>query len=214
MQTGSELHLIGLVGPALLALGAAAISPGPNAFAAISTALGSGRAKGLMVAVGIGCGGLVWAMLSAFGLARLLDVLPQTVTVLAAAGALYLAYLAYKGFRSAIGGAAPSLGAKSAESFQSAFLRGLLVTLTNPKAGLMWLSLMGFVAVSSNTSAPIIAFGVAGALLVFFIYGTMALVFSNAAVRAGYEKYHRVADGAFGFAFAALALLLVQRFLV
>ncbi|MEN0088269.1 MAG: LysE family transporter, partial [Pseudomonadota bacterium] len=158
--------------------------------------------------------GLVWAMASAFGLAKLLDAYPQTVTVLAALGALYLAFLAFKGLRSAFGGSAPSLGASSTETALSAFRRGVLVTLTNPKAGLMWLSLTGFVAVSSDSTAPAIAFGIAGSVLVFVIYAAMALVFSNAAVRAGSERHHRIADGAFGLAFAVLALLLVQRFLV
>ncbi|MEO0637452.1 MAG: LysE family translocator [Pseudomonadota bacterium] len=208
------MQLLTLVMPALLALGAAALSPGPNAFAAISTALGSGRAMGVVVALGIGCGGLVWASLSAFGLERLLQAFPQTITLLAAAGAAYLAYLAFKGLRSAFGGSAPSLNARSSETFWSALRRGFLVTLTNPKAGLMWLSLTGFVALSAQSIAPLLVFGLLGALLVFVIYGSMALVFSNAKVRAGYERHHRLADGAFGVAFAALAVSLVLRFLV
>jgi threonine/homoserine/homoserine lactone efflux protein len=199
--------------PALIALAAATISPGPNTFATVAATLGSGRRAGITVAIGIGCGGLVWGASGSLGLTALLAAFPQATIILALLGSAYLGYLAYKGFRSALIGGAPAMGAKSVGSMWAAWRLGFFATLTNPKAGLMWLSVSSVVALSVTSNLAVVAFVLAGASIVFLVYGSMAVIFSISSIREGYQRYHRWADGAFGLAFTVLAILLLQRFI-
>ena len=55
----------------------AIISPGPNMLAVIGTSMGSGRASGIAVAMGISAGSFTWAVLTAIGLSAILATYPH-----------------------------------------------------------------------------------------------------------------------------------------
>ena len=79
----------------------AVASPGPAVVALINTSMTKGRSAGIAFATGIMAGSLVWASLSAIGLAAVIAAYAELLVVIRILGGLYLLYLAYKAFRSA-----------------------------------------------------------------------------------------------------------------
>jgi threonine/homoserine/homoserine lactone efflux protein len=67
--------------------------PGQDVMFVLARSLGSGRASGLLAALGIGMGSFVYAILFALGLASLLAAHPGVVDTIRMLGALYVAFL-------------------------------------------------------------------------------------------------------------------------
>jgi threonine/homoserine/homoserine lactone efflux protein len=122
------------------ALTAAAIvvSPGPDTFLILRSALG-GRAAGYAAVLGVQLGLLVHAAFAVFGLSLLIVSSPRLFDALAVAGAAYLAYLGFQGLR------AGGPWAMEGEAGRSAPLRALrdamLTNLLNPKVLVLFLAL-------------------------------------------------------------------------
>lgn len=134
-------HLFALSGIVLLAC----ISPGPDFIAVSSHALGN-RKTGILVALGITTGCVIWAGMAMFGLGLLMRQLGQLYTVMQILGALYLLFLGSKIlFSAGHSAASPSeANPSAAETFippALAFRHGLLVNLANPKAAVFFSSL-------------------------------------------------------------------------
>jgi len=77
-------------------------SPGPNILAVLGTSMSVGRRSGLALALGVAAGSFCWAMLSVVGLSALIASYAAALRVIKVAGGLYLLWLAYKTFRSAL----------------------------------------------------------------------------------------------------------------
>ena len=84
-----------------LALFAALISPGPALLATLQTALGSGRAAGIIFGAGLGFMAALWMLLGLLGLGVVFDLFPWAYSVAKIVGAAYLIYLAVNMWRSA-----------------------------------------------------------------------------------------------------------------
>ncbi len=122
------------------------------------------------------------------------------------AGALYLIWLSYKSLKGAI---RPTPRVEAAPPARRAFLIGLLIHLTNPKAILSWGAVY---AVALPPGAPWTEiWGVFAALsltsaIVFLGYGAL---FAAAPIRRGYARAGRWIEGAFGLLFGAAGLRLL-----
>lgn len=139
----------------ILAFTAAALvivlMPGADTVLVLRTSLRSGARAGISTALGVVCGPVIWGSLAGAGVAFFLSRNPVVYTTVATAGGLYLIYLAYGTFRSAIGtwrssarngnDTPMSLAASSAGS-RSNFTRGLMTNLLNPKIGVFYLAIM------------------------------------------------------------------------
>jgi threonine/homoserine/homoserine lactone efflux protein len=192
----------------------AVASPGPAVVALINTSMTRGRKAGMAFATGIMAGSLVWASLSAIGLAAVIAAYADLLVVIRIAGGLYLLYLAYKAFRAAASAndAAMVQGSTTSESLVRLYFKGFLLHVTNPKAIFVWISMV-------SLALPV---GAPTSVMVIFIFGCqmiglitlnlMALMFSASAVVRGYGKARRYIEGAMGtfFAFAGLKLLLLR----
>lgn len=120
-----------------------AATPGPDVFYMASHALTGKWLRGLMAWWGIVCGILIYVLATALGLAALFAAFPFLHGAVLAAGVVYLLYLSWVFFQAARGGVHLTLHAKQAErSLQTIFLRGLFVTLLNPKAALFFTALL------------------------------------------------------------------------
>lgn len=117
------------------------ISIGPNILAIIGTSMGRGRQYGVQLALGVGIGSGIWASLTVLGLTALVSAYAGAITLLKVFGAAYLLWLAYKAFRSATA-RQTDLVASSAKG-GNLFKRGLLIQMTNPKAALHWIAIVG-----------------------------------------------------------------------
>src|SRR5229473_7087427 len=111
-------------------------SPGPNILAVLGTSMSVGRRSGLALALGVAAGSFCWAMLSVVGLSALIASYAAALRGIKVAGGLYLLWLAYKTFRSAL--STQDLEARtlagSARGPLSYTVRGLTIQMTNPKA--------------------------------------------------------------------------------
>jgi len=194
---------------ALLGFALAALSPGQNMVTVASTGLGAGRRPALLVASGIATGAFLWSLGMSYGLARLFENYPWTLTALSIVGGLYLLFLAYKGIRAAVkGGSAMISPGRQVDGFQ-AWLRGLAVTASNPKVALFWASIATFVTSFTTTNAVLVSFAVAVAVTAMLIYGGYAFLFSSAHSRRIYDRFQSAFEAGFGLVFGALGVMLL-----
>lgn len=190
----------------LLALGIFSVgfvSIGPNILAIIGTSMERGRDAGVKLALGVGSGSAVWATFTVAGVTALITAYAGIVILLKVFGAAYLTWLAYKAFRSA---ATPShLHKPRAARGQNLYLQGLTIQLTNPKAALHWIAIVG---IGLSDEAPLwvgfllILIATTLSLAVHVLY---AVTFSTTPVIVAYQKARRWIEGSLGlfFSFAA-----------
>lgn len=118
------------------------ITPGLDTAMTLRTATTSGWKAGLATVVGICLGLGIWGLAAAFGLTALLAASETAFTVVKWAGALYLAWLGI----GLILHPRASLGAADAspvhDDARTAFRRGLLTNLLNPKVGIFYMTFM------------------------------------------------------------------------
>jgi threonine/homoserine/homoserine lactone efflux protein len=125
---------------ALVALGLV-LTPGPNMLYLASRSICQGRAAGLVSLGGVGVGFLVYMLSAACGITALLFAVPLAYDALRLAGALYLLYLAWQALKP--GGRSPfQLRELPPASSRRLFAMGLLTNLLNPKAAMLYLSLL------------------------------------------------------------------------
>jgi threonine/homoserine/homoserine lactone efflux protein len=171
--------------------------------------MASGRRYGLALAAGVTTGSLAWSIAAAAGLSVAMLANAWVFEVLRYAGAAYLLFLAFKSARSALRpGAAPAMET-AAPSLATAYRRGLLLHLTNPKAILFFGSLYA-VGVPAGTSPASLALVIAAVgLQSFALFHGLALLFSSPPLAAGYAKLRRWFEAVFAaaFAFAGIKIL-------
>lgn len=116
------------------------LTPGPNmAYLAVLSA-SKGRRAGFAATLGVALGLLVVGVVAALGLAALIASSPTLYEGLRWAGALYLLWLAYEGWR---GDEETSPGTAKIEVLPSRyFVRGLITNLLNPKAGIFYIAVL------------------------------------------------------------------------
>ncbi|AZZ89973.1 LysE family translocator [Hahella sp. KA22] len=107
--------------------------PGPSVMLVVSQALSSGKSSVAPLAAGVGLGDLVAMTLSFLGLGAILAASAFTFTVLKWVGALYLAYLGVKMFRSSTSLSADD-GRATGVSGRSQFISAFITTALNPKS--------------------------------------------------------------------------------
>lgn len=176
---------------------------GPNILAIIGTAMESGRECGTKLAFGVGLGSGIWASLTVLGLTSLITAYAGIVFFLKIFGACYLLWLAYKAFRSAVS-SSDSFNIR-AEAGRNLFAQGILIQMTNPKAALHWIAIVGL---GLGNDAPL---WVGASLIVFatvisiFGHVTYAILFSSPPVVSVYQRFRRWIEGTLGvfFVFAA-----------
>ncbi|MER5971778.1 leucine efflux protein LeuE [Streptomyces sp. NPDC002055] len=186
--------------------------PGPNSLYVISVAARRGVRTGYRAACGVFCGDAVLMVLSAAGVASLLQANAMLYGIVKYAGAGYLTWLAIGMLRAAWSmwrarherPAAEDAGPVSAaaaagegtEAVERPYRRALVISLLNPKAILFFVSF--FVQfVDPGYAHPALSFLLLGTLatLCSFLYLT-ALIFGGSRVAAQFRRRKRLAAGA------------------
>lgn len=191
------------------ALGVA--SPGPSNFAVIETAMTHGRRAGVVFALGVAAGSAVWGVLVALGLSAVLLHYEPVVVAIRWAGGGYLLWIAARSARTAIAPAAPMAHADSGARASNAnlLLRGAAMHLTNPKAMLVWLSIVA-VALPASASRDVAWIVVVGCVPIgIATFVGYALVFSTARARSLHRRLQRPIAGVMAavFGYAGFRLL-------
>ncbi len=185
------------------------ISPGPNFVATVYHATARSRRAGLLVALGIATGTILWATFSVVGLGVLFARFSWLVEVLRTVGALYLIYLGLKMI----------WHARSKEESEvvpvkegSSWRAGFLTDISNPKAAAFFGSLF---ALFLPAHAPLSIQAASVAIVVIIAvswYSIVACVFSLAIVARGYRRVKRVIDMVTGGILIALGIrLAIER---
>jgi len=125
---------------ALVALGMV-LTPGPNMIYLISRTLCQGRAAGLLSLIGVAGGFIFYMLCAAFGITALVMAVPYAYDSLRLAGAAYLLYLAWQALKP--NGRSPfELRELQPDSPRRLVVMGLFTNLLNPKAAVLYLSLL------------------------------------------------------------------------
>jgi len=133
-----ELHA--LLAFSLISLGMV-LTPGPNMIYLISRSISQGPRAGLISLAGVALGFVFYMLCAAFGITVLVMAIPYAYDALRIAGALYLLYLAWQAVKP--GGRSPlQVRELPQDSPRRLFAMGLLTNLLNPKAAVLYLSLL------------------------------------------------------------------------
>ncbi|HEX6655227.1 MAG TPA: LysE family translocator [Candidatus Limnocylindria bacterium] len=156
---------------AFLAIAAVVIiTPGPDTFLTINNTLGGGRRAGIATAIGVANGQAIWTLATAAGISALLVASEPVFVALKVVGAAYLVFL---GLRSVWGAVRKHLNHAGVRGQQArgldtstAYRRGLLSNLGNPKMAVFFPSLLPqFVQPDGPVFFPILALGLVFCLM-------------------------------------------------
>jgi threonine/homoserine/homoserine lactone efflux protein len=128
------------LGVAAVALGMV-LTPGPNMMYLVSRSITQGRRAGLVSLIGVAVGFLLYLAAANLGLSVVFLTVPGLYATVKLAGAVYLAWLAWKALKpGGISVFAPQ--SLKEDSNRQLFTMGLMTNLLNPKAAIMYLSLI------------------------------------------------------------------------
>ena len=204
----NTLSLLGIAG----AMAVGAMSPGPSFVMVARTAVAS-RSSGLAAALGMGVGGLVFAIAALAGLQAAFLAVPALYLAIKGFGGAYLVYLGVRIWR----GAQQPLAVAQAEAGAGVpgrprartFLLGLATQVSNPKTAVVYASI--FAAFLPREVPLVLALAVP--VVIFCIetgwYTVVALALSSATPRAAYLRYKAWIDRAAGGVMGLLGLRLV-----
>jgi threonine/homoserine/homoserine lactone efflux protein len=184
----------------------AAISPGPAVLMSARTGVTEGLRTGFFLAMGIGIGGVIWAMAALFGLNIVFQAAPALLWTLKIAGGAYLIYLAYGMWKSADQPLDMAESGRPPRSAASAFRLGLITQLANPKPAVLFASI--FVGtVPQGTPVWVYAALLAVVFLNETIWNTIvARIFSFERSKATYISLKTIIDRSFGGLLALLGV--------
>ncbi|MES3004437.1 MAG: LysE family translocator [Pseudomonadota bacterium] len=194
----------------LAALTVGVISPGPSFVMVARTAVSSSRSNGLAAALGMGAGGVVFALAALLGLQAVLLLVPSLYLVLKIAGGMYLAYLGFRIWRSATQPLdVADVSSGSGTSPRKSFALGFITQVSNPKTAIVYASVFA----AFLPPSPSFRFDCALVTIVFAIeagwYGIVALALSSEAPRRAYLRYKAHVDRVAGGVMMLLGLKLV-----
>lgn len=185
-----------------------AASPGPSNLAIMSIAANDGRKAALAFAAGVISGSMFWATVAAVGISGALIAYSEFIVAIKIAGGLYLLWLAFKSGRAVLStSVATSPKAGQPTPLKTLYTKGALLHLTNPKAVLVWVSI---VALSSNGSGATHAAVIPGcAVIGCLVFSGYAFLFSMDSARRLYTRARRGLEGSLAVVFAMTGIKLL-----
>ncbi|RDJ16998.1 LysE family translocator [Rhizobium grahamii] len=193
----------------IAALSIGAMSPGPSFVLVSRIAMSRSRLDGLVAALGMGIGGVVFSVLALAGLTALLAQFEWLYLALKVAGGAYLVYIAVKIWRGARKpihiGDAGSDNRALARSFATA----LLTQLSNPKAIVVYASIFAALLPKTVPLGLIFALPVGVFAVEAGWYAVVALAFSAKHPRRLYLAAKTWIDRLAGTVMAGLGVQLV-----
>lgn len=205
-------HLPELIGIAT-ALTIGAVSPGPSFVMVARTAASVGRVNGILAALGMGLGGMVFSVTSLLGLHGVLLAVPSLYLVLKVGGGLYLIYLGIRLWRGANSSFVAEIheNATAPVSFRFVLL-GLTTQLSNPKTAIVSASVFAALLPADASIMFKIIITSLGFLIEAGWYTLVALVLSSTGPRKVYLRLKAWIDRCAGGVMAALGIKLVTSF--
>lgn len=187
----------------------AAVSPGPAVLMSARTGLSEGFRTGVMLAMGIGTGAVVWALAAMFGLSIVFAAAPSLLWALKIGGAAYLLWMAWHLWKDAKTPFVTQDARPVPRSPFAAYRLGLWTNLANPKAAVMFSSIF-LGTLQQDTPVWVLGLLLAVIFLSETIWNSLvARIFSLDRTRAKYISLKTIIDRVFGGALALLGLKIV-----
>jgi threonine/homoserine/homoserine lactone efflux protein len=120
------------------ALAVGVVSPGPSFLMIARISVARSRRDGLAASVGMGIGGVIFALLALLGMRTLILAVPTVYLALRIAGAIYLIFLGIRIWRRATTVIADTAVTRTQGPLHGSFARGLLTQLSNPKTAVVY----------------------------------------------------------------------------
>lgn len=186
--------------------------PGPNFLLTTRVALTNARATGLRAVLGIACSTTLWGLAGFFGVHALFTAAPWLYLALKLSGGIYLAVLGTRMLVASFGPHPPIPAGGRMLSTGSAFRRGLLTGLANPKMALFTTSLFA----ATMPPHPLLVLGIAAVAIMVTLdlawYGFVACALTTRRAAAAFLRLRHWIDRLAGLAFVAFgAHLALER---
>jgi threonine/homoserine/homoserine lactone efflux protein len=191
------------------ALGVGVVSPGPSFVMVARTSVAVSRRDGLAASIGMGFGGVFFAVVALLGLQFVLATVPWLYVALKAIGGAWLAVLGWRIWHSAAQPLDFEMGRQGAQTAWRSFLLGLGTQVSNPKAALLYASV--FAALMPRDHFPAAMWLLPPLVFVMETswYALVAFALSAPAPRAAYLRGKRIIDRVAGGVLAVLGLKLM-----
>jgi threonine/homoserine/homoserine lactone efflux protein len=193
------------------ALTLGAMSPGPSFVLVARMAVAASRRDALAAAVGMGCGGVLFAAAAILGLQAILAAVPWVYVAIKVLGGAYLIYLGWQIWRAARNPLMmdPNVDARTSDQLGRSFLLALTTQVSNPKTAVVY----GSIFAALLPSAISFQLGILLCVIVFTIetawYAIVAIALSSSRPRAAYLGSKPVIDRVAGSVMALLGTKLV-----
>ena len=187
-----------------------AVTPGPANISNAIVAMSHGRRTSLVYGVGLSFGLVFWGVITASGMAAVLQSSVYVLVTLKIVGGLYLLWLAYLSGKKSFSPQQEEIK-KAADSVGGIkwFLRGIILNVSNPKTVIAWMTALS-VGLDPSDDAYALAAGFMVCVLVgFFTNGMYSILFSAGRVTKSYRRINRWVNGVASmlFSFAGIGLL-------
>ena len=183
------------LGVALVALGMV-LTPGPNMIYVVSRSITQGRRAGFVSLAGVAVGFVAYVAATAIGLSAVFAAVPALYVGVKLAGACYLGWLAWQALRP--GGLSVFAPVDlPVDTTRRLFTMGLLTNLLNPKAAILYASLLPqFIdAHEGHLAEQVVLLGCVQICVSLLVNGTLVLCAGTIAVvlrrRPGWLRLQR-----------------------
>jgi threonine/homoserine/homoserine lactone efflux protein len=186
--------------------------PGPDMAYMLAVGLEGGRRSALKAILGIGTGMSIYAAAVVVGMGKVARSHPLVLDAVRIFGAAYLLWLAYVTMRNA----SRTISGHSDITAGRWYLRGMLVTLTNPKIILFFLAVLPeFIGSAENASLQMAILGATDVLMEVVLYGCIGVLAGAFHARlAGTKKATVVLNYVACTVYVVLAVVIITEFLM
>ncbi|MCB9174510.1 MAG: LysE family transporter [Flavobacteriales bacterium] len=204
------MEYLPLFGSVLLIHLMAVMSPGPDFIMALRNSLTYSRKTGIYTAVGFGLGIGVHVFYCVFGLALIISTSEIAFNIIKYLGVAYLAYIGVMSIVSKSSNIEVGKESHLADiSPLSAIRIGFLTNVLNPKATLFFLSLFTFVIGPNVPTSVSWILGLMMMINTTIWFSLVALFFTQARIRAIFNKYQNIFNTIFGILLIGIAIKIV-----
>jgi threonine/homoserine/homoserine lactone efflux protein len=194
-----DISHLGYVAPLLsLALlwTVAVVTPGPNFFNIAQLAASHSKRHGVVAALGVATGTVLWGLAGGLGIKSLFSAAPTLYLSFKIAGGCYLIYLGLKQFRRkppVVAGKSGSIDG-AGRTLLAVYGQGFLGNMTNPKSALFVATIFA-TAMPASVPPMLLALAVLTmATLSFSWYSGVALLFSSRRMAGAYDRSRKWLD--------------------
>lgn len=170
--------------------------PGPNFFNIAQLAASQSKRHGVVAALGVATGTVLWGLAGGLGIKSLFSAAPTLYLAFKVAGGCYLIYLGLKQFKRkpAVAQSDSDSMVGAGRTLTSAYGQGFLGNMTNPKSALFVATIFA-TAMPATVPPSLLALAVLTmATLSFSWYCSVALLFSSRRVTGAYNRSRKWLD--------------------